>query len=103
MLMYSIVNLTFYAVSLSINAWWIMLLVAQVVPMFTFVPRFILNLRALHARDCRGSNIDTAFGLMSVSSHAPVVSAIVFAEGGENEGEEMEMEERDIWSVGSGA
>ena len=105
-LMYSIIDLTFYADSLSVDEWWMVLLVAQVAPMFTLVPRFILNLRELYAHDLqgrRGSNIDTAFGLTSASSHGPVASVIMFAEDGQNEGEEIQMEERDIRSAGGGA
>ena len=107
-LMYSILNLIFYAVGLSIDGQVILSVAADYIPLFTLVPRFILNLRELYARDYngrRGSNIDTAFGL--TSSHGPVVSAIVFAEDGQNEGgeqgEEIQMEEREIRSGGSGA
>ena len=103
-LMYSVVGLA--AANISIDGWWILVLLAEWIPMFTLVPRFILNLRELYARDLqgrRGSNIDTAFGLTSASSHGPVASVIVFAEDGQNEGEEIEMEERDIWSAGSAA
>ena len=110
MLMYSIVNVIFYAASLSIDGWWILLMLAQAIPIFTLVPRFILNLRELYARDLqgrRGSDIDTAFGLSSTPGHGPVASAIMFAEGGQNEGEEqgeeIQMEERDIRSAASGA
>ena len=109
-LMYSILNLIFYAVSLSIDGQVILLVAADYIPIFTLVPRFILNLRELYARDCnggRGSNIDTAFGLTSASSHGPVASAIVFAEDEQNEGgeqgEEIQMEEWEIRSGGSGA
>ena len=110
MLMYSIINLTFYIAYLSLDGWWILLMLAEWIPIFTLVPRFILNLRELYARDLqgrRGSDIDTAFGLTSASSHGPVASAIMFAEGAQNEGEEqgeeIQMEERGFRSAGSGA
>ena len=107
-LMYSIINLIFYAVSLSINGWWTLSLVVQFITMFTLVPRFILNLRELYARNLQsrcGSNIDTAFGLTSASSHDPVVSAIMFAEDEQSgeQSEEIQMERRDIRCGGSGA
>ena len=85
-------------------------MLAQAIPIFTLVPRFILNLRELHARDLqgrRGSDIDTAFGLSSTPDHGPVASAIMFAEGGQNEGEEqreeIQMGDKEIRSGGSGA
>ena len=85
-LTYSIVNLI--AVNLSINGWGILLLVVEWIPISTLVPRFILNLRELYACDLqgrRGSNIDTAFGLTSASSHG------LFVEDGRNEGEEIQI------------
>ena len=84
--------------------------VMAVVSGIILVPRFILNLRELYARDLEsghGGDIDTAFGLKSVGSRGVVASAIVFAPGGQNEGleqgEEIEMEERAIHDVGSSA
>ena len=75
------------------------LALAQLIPPYTLVPRFILSLRKLYARDLRGrrgSDIDTAFGFTSVFSHGVDVNAIVFADGGQNkgleQGEEIEME-----------
>ena len=110
MLMYAIANVISDAASLSIDEWWILLAVAEYIPIFTLVPRFILNLRELYAHDLqgrRGSKIDTAFGLTSASSHGPVVSTIMFAEVGQNEdreqGEEIQMEEWEIRSGDSGA
>ena len=85
-LTYSIVNLI--AVNLSINGWGILLLLGEWIPISTLVPRFILNLRELYAYDLqgrRGSNIDTAFGLTSASSHG------LFVEDGRNEGEEIQI------------
>ena len=92
------------------------------IPQFTLVPRFVLSLRALYAQDVqgrRGSDIDTAFGLGLSSDHGAAGSAIVFAAGGQNEeeeqgedhveercvghGEEIQMEDREMQSVGSGA
>ena len=110
MLLYAAVTVMFDATRLSISGWWILLGVAEYIPIFTLVPRFILNLRELYARDLqgrRGSDIDTAFGLTSASSHGPVASAIMFAEGAQNEGEEqgeeIQMEEREFRSAGGGA
>ena len=110
MLLYAAVTVTCHTTSLSIDGWWILLVVAEYIPIFTLVPRFILNLRDLYAHDLqgrRGSNIDTAFGLSSTPGHGPVASAIVFAEDGQNEGgeqgEEIQMEERETRSAGSGA
>ena len=105
-LLYATVIVMFDAANIPNDGWWILWPLAQSIPIITLVPRFILNLRELYARDLqgrRGSNIDTAFGLTSASSHGPVASVIVFAEDGQNEGEEIEMEERDIWSAGSAA
>lgn len=64
-------------------------------PAFTLVPRFILNLRELYARDLRGrrgSDIDTAFGLTSGSADDAAVSTVVFVDAGENEDEEQDEE-----------
>lgn len=75
----------------------------EYVPAITLVPRFILTVRELHARDLqrrRGSEIDTGFGLSSASGHGVVT--IIFADGGEYEvseqGEEMPMEEVEVGS-----
>ena len=108
-LIYRIVNVMFYAGNLPIDGWWILLMVGSSIPIFTLVPRFILNLREFYARDLqgrRGSDIDTAFGLTSTSSHGPTASAIMFASGGQNEGreqgDEIQMEEREIHSACNG-
>lgn len=78
------------------------------VPAITLVPRFILSLRKLYARDLRGrrgSDIDIAFGLTSGCSHGAVVSVIMFADARQNErveqGEEIQMEERETRGAGS--
>ena len=91
------------------NGWIILIGMMEYIPLYTLVPRFILGLRALYARNLqgrRGSDIDTAFGFTSTSSHGAVASAIMFADAGQNEGleeyEEIQMEERGISSVGSG-
>ena len=80
---------------------------AQCIPAFTLVPRFILSLRELYARDVqgrRGSNIDTAFGLASVSTHG-ALTTIMFADGRQNgeleQSEEISLEERSNRSAGS--
>ena len=84
------------------DGWWILLSgMAQCIPAFTLVPRFILSLRELYAHDVqgrRGSDIDTAFGFTTTYSHGATVTAVIFAGGGRNEGleqgEEIAMEER---------
>ena len=91
------------------NGWWqIFLPTIEYIPPYTLVPRLILSLRALYARDLqgrRGSDIDTAFGLTSTSSHGAAVSAIMFADDGQNEGleerEEIQMRERETRSASS--
>ena len=110
MLLYAAVNVMFDTANIPIDGWWILLLVAQNIPMFTLVPRFILNLRELYAHDLQGrcgSDIDIAFGLTSASCYGPVTSAIMFADGGHSDGEEqseeIQMEEREIRGAGSGA
>ena len=80
------------------------------ITLYPLVPRFILGLRAVYARDLRGrcgGEIDTAFGLNSVSDRA-VASMIMFADAGQNEGseqgDEIQMEDREIRGAGgSGA
>ena len=80
------------------------------IPAITVVPRFILSLRKLYARDLRGrhgSDIDIAFGFTSASDHGAVASAIMFADGRQNEeeeqGEEIQMEDKEICGAGSSA
>ena len=104
-LMYVIVNVMLYIPG---DGWELVLMVAQTIPIFTLVPRFILNLRELYARDLkgrRGCDIDSAFGLMSASSNGTVASAIVFADAGQNEregqDEEIQVEESEIRSASS--
>ena len=73
----------------------------EYVPGVILVPRLILSLGKLYARDLRsrgGSDIDTAFGFISASSHGAAASAIMFADGGQDEGveqgEDIQMGER---------
>ena len=80
----------------------------ELIPPYVLVPRFILSLRKLHARDLRGrrgSDIDSAFGFTSVSGHGATGTTIIFADGGQTEGleqgEEIQMEEREIRSAGT--
>ena len=101
-LMFAILIVIFYAIPN--NRWWPLLRVAQSIPIFTLVPRFMLNLRELYARDLRGrrgSEIDTAFGLTLASTHCAVTSANMFPDAGQNEGEEIQIEEREIRNAGS--
>ena len=91
-LLYATVIVMFNAANIPNDGWWILWPLAQSIPIITLVPRFILNLRELYARDLqgrRGSDIDTAFGLASAASNGPVVSDMMFADGGQNEGEEQ--------------
>ncbi|KAF8135141.1 hypothetical protein EV363DRAFT_1160330 [Boletus edulis] len=62
--------------------------------MYTLIPRFVLSLRELYARDVRrGSGIDTGFGLSLSSSDA----GIVFA--GDEQNEELEeVMAMDFWA-----
>ena len=75
----------------------------QAIPCYTLVPRFILNLRKLYARDLRvrrGSEIDTGFRFTSAFGHSAATSTIMFAESRQNEGEEqgdeIQMEDREF-------
>ena len=75
--------------------------ILQYVPIFTQVPRFIMGIRELHARDVqgrRGGGIDTGFGLSS-SIRGAGGMAIVFVDAGQISGledgvEEIQMEVR---------
>ena len=107
-LLYSIVSVMFNTANIPTSGWWTLLFLAEYIPILTLVPRFILNLRELYARDLQGrcgSNIDTAFGLTSASSHGPVASAIMFSEDGQSEveeqNEEIQLEEWEVRSGGS--
>ena len=84
--------------------------IMELIPPFILVPRFVLTLRKVYARDLqgrRGSEIDTAFGLGSAVGRGAVASAIMFADAGENEGEvqgeEIQLEARETSSPGSSA
>jgi len=60
----------------------ILLFLLQYVPLFTLIPRFILSIREMYARDVhgrRGSGIDTGFGLSSSGRDAGG-TAVVFAD-----------------------
>ena len=78
--------------NVSWNSWWIVLGgMMEYVPAFTLTPRLILSLRKLYARDLRsrdGSDIDTAFSLVSTSDDATItMSVVTFADTGQNEGD----------------
>ena len=63
----------------------------QQIPPFTLVPRFILSLRELYARDLpgrRGGGIDTAFGLRSGSVYGAAEGVILFADARQSEAQE---------------
>ena len=99
-LLFSAVNVMYIAESnIALNSWFNILgTTLQTIPPVTLVPRFILNLRDIHARslqDRQGSNIDTAFGLGPEFEQGAIRSAIEFAESRQNEskerGDEMEM------------
>ena len=81
----------------------------QYIAVVALVPIFIVNLRKLYVRDLQGrcgNDIDTVFGLQSVSSHSAAISAIMFAGAGQIEGkeesEEIRVEDTEICSVSSG-
>lgn len=77
------------------------------IPPYVLVPRFILNLRKLHAHDLqgrRGSYIDTVFGLESAAGQS---ASIIFVGRGQNEsqeeGEGIQMEARETRGGGTGS
>ena len=96
------------------NQWWRVLSgTIEYVPAFMLTPRLVLSLRELYARDVRGrcgSEIDTAFGLTSISS-STVTSGIIFLDTGQDEsdeqdearGEAIQLDEREICTTGGGA
>ena len=108
-LTFALVNVLMFTGNVSMDGWRVILLATiQYLPAFTLVPRFILSLRKLYARDLqgrRGSEIDTAFGLTSASGRGAVASAIMFADAGQNEGleqgDEIQMEDREIRGTSS--
>ena len=101
MFFFALMNLLGEVAKLPTEGWSADILGAMTdVPMIVLVPRFILNLRELHAQELRGrcgSDIDTAFGFTWTSNGCAVASAvmIVDVESGarSEEGEEVEMEE----------
>lgn len=69
--------------------------VMKAIPVFILAPRFILSLRQLYARDVqsrRGADIDTAFGLTSVSIYGDLGSAVVLTDAGQHERLEQDSE-----------
>ena len=70
---------------------YVVLLIIQAVPICTLTPRFIMNIRALYARDAhcvRGEGIDTGFGLSSICDVGSVVVFMDVEQIGEVEGVE---------------
>ena len=108
-LTYALINILGTTGNVPKNGWWPILIgMMEYIPPYTLVPRFILSLRKLYTSDLRGrrgSNIDTAFGLTSTSSHGAAASVIMFVDAGQNEvldeSEEIQMEEREICAAGS--
>lgn len=93
---------------IAMNGWSVILLVMQFVPACTLVPRFILNLRAVYARDLQGrcgGGIDTAFGFTELVSGRGAASADMLMGAGRNERlepvEEIHMEETRTTSSGA--
>ncbi|KAF8135150.1 hypothetical protein EV363DRAFT_1582330 [Boletus edulis] len=86
---------------LPLGGWRLTLLcVVQFVPLFTLLPRFIMSIRELYARDVqgrRGEGIDTGFGLTSSDQEAGE-TALVFVGVEEAEGLE-DVEETDMDSM----
>ena len=111
MLPYPLINLLISTGDFPTNGWWQVLIgVVQYIAPFTLVPRFVLSLRELYARDLKGrvgGDIDTAFGLTSESGRGAALSAIKFAASAQNEGddqgEEIQMEVREVHGGGSSA
>ena len=107
--MYAVINVLINTGDIPVDGWRLILVgVVELIPLYTLVPRFILSLRRLYERDLqggRGSNIDTAFGVTSMSGHGGASSTIMFADGGQNEGleqgDEIQLEEREPRSDGS--
>ena len=106
-LTYSLINVLEFAANVPSDQGWIVLVTAiQFVPAFTVAPRLVLSLRELYARDSRGrrgGDIDTAFGMTSVSGQSAAVTTMMFAGAGQNEVEEIQMEARAIGSASSDA
>lgn len=76
---------------------------------FTLLPRFLLGLRELYARDLqkrRGSDIYTVDDFISAPSFDALGNAVIFADSEQDELEQDEaipMEEQETQSAGSGA
>lgn len=71
------------------DGWWQLPVIAQIIPLFMLLPRFILNLRAHYARDLRGrhgSDIDAAFG--ATSTFDAVINMTSFVDSEQNEGQQ---------------
>ena len=106
-----------YVVNFIPSPKWLLVLYStmQFLPIGIVAPRLILSLRKLYARDLQGrcgGDIDTAFGMSSVSGHDAVISEIMFADvwwnngndsEGEEHGEEIRMVERVTPCAGSEA
>ena len=81
----------------------------QQIPLFTLVPRFILSLRELYARDLQGrsgSRSNTAFSLKPGSGNDATIITIAFARVEDEEdvdGIEMRGGDRDIHRTSSNA
>ena len=105
-LLFSAVNVMYDAEIdiLALNGWFVILAtILQTIPPIILVPRFVLNLREIHARGLQGrqgSNIDTGFGLGSEFEQGAIRSAIEFVEPTQNEseerGDEMEMKIQEV-------
>lgn len=100
---FSLLNVLISLGNIRTDGWRTMLIgMVQFIPPFVLVPRFILGLRQLYARDLQGrhaNDIDTALGLTWASGLNAVASTIMFADAGQNEcereGEEIQMEDRE--------
>lgn len=91
---YCVITILEYAGALPTERWSSKLLtIVQYGPGVALMPRFIISIRELHARELRGacgSGIDTGFGL---STRAAGASVVVFADIEQNRGpgDEIEM------------
>ena len=110
-LTFALINMLGDTGNVPTDGWRVILLsTMEYIPPYTLVPRFILSLRKLYARDLRGrhgGDIDTAFGFAPTSTRGAAASVIMFADAGQNEGleegEEIQMQDREIRSARGGA
>jgi len=94
MLVYALINVLGKTIPCFTSSGWQIIPTGALeqIPPFILVPRFILGLRELHARGPRSRDIDTAFGLGSVSWRVAGMSTIVLTDAEQSNGEEQSNE-----------